>query len=480
MATTSSTPALSRRLLRRLPAGVSVPSYRSDDLRAGIVHLGVGRFHRAHQASYLDQLAEGGVSLDWGVVGVGMRTPAAHHRLMRQDRLFTLWEPGPAAGSLRVVGHLKDALFAPTQRDAVLAALTSPETKVVSLTVTADAYGQPADRADGAFSLVATALDRRRRDGCPPFTVLSCDNVDDNGAAARRQVLSAASRLGDGLASWIEREVSFPSSMVDRITPPLTDGLRRALVEQLGVDDHCAVMGEPFSDWVVEDDFCNDRPPLEQVGVRFVSDPSAHRTAKARLLNGSHCALAHLGGTAGLTTAAEVMADPVLGRCVEELMRTEVMPLLASLPIDLDLESYQESVRGRLASTAITDPLERLRAKASVRIPSYVLPSIHDALRLGTPYRRLTLVVAAWVAHLRSGTAVPGDTDPAVDCLTARARVGGRDLRPLLAHSVFGTLAEHGRWVAELQWGVEMIERRGPRAAAAALTEEGKLHAEAS
>ena len=465
-------PLLGRRVLGQLPASVSVPSYRACDLRAGLVHFGVGRFHRAHQAAYLDRLAEQRVSFDWGVVGVGLRTLATHQALARQDRLYSLCESDSTGTTVRVVGHLKRNLFAPQQRAAVLAVLVHPDTKVVSLTITAATYAEPVCHLpDGVFGLVAEALWRRRAAGTAPFTVLSCDNIADNGAAAQRQTLAAADAFGPGLMGWVERHVAFPSTMVDRITPPLSGDMENRINERLGVSDACAVLTEPFSQWVVEDQFCNERPPLEEVGVQLVADAAPYKVIKTRLLNGSHCALGYLGTAAGLKTSSQAMADPLFRGFVEQLMRWEIAPLLPA-PLDLDLASYQRSVLTRMSSEAMDDPLSRLSTRGSVRIPSYVLPSLEDALRHGAPHRRLTLVVAGWVAQLRRRSRSLDVADPAAELLQTLARSHGDDLRPLLGHStVFGTLGEHESWVEDLRSAVAMIEARGVRAAMSAASQ---------
>jgi mannitol-1-phosphate/altronate dehydrogenase len=427
------------------------------------VHIGVGRFHRAHQSAYLDRLAEQRISQDWGVVGVGMRTPQTSRALQRQDGLYTLCQPTGDDLSLRVVGHLKRALFAPTQRRAVMAALEHPATKVVSLTVTAPTYLQPAQEPHGVFGLVAEALRRRRLAGTSPFTVMSCDNVLDNGEATRRQVLAAADALPGDLAGWIGGTVAFPSTMVDRITPPIGAELGVRLRTRLSVADECAVVTEPFSQWVVEDDFCNERPPLDEVGVQFVPDARPYRTVKTRLLNGSHCALGYLGSAAGFTTTTEAMADPVMGDFVAHLMRREVAPLLAAPQVDL--EAYLCSTIARLSSPTLSDPLERLCARGSVRIPNYVLPSLEDALQRRTPHALLTLVVAGWVAHLRRRPSAPDPTDPAAEMLQTLAR-HRTSVRALLRQSsVFATLSDNAAWVSDLEAAVRAIELRGARTA---------------
>lgn len=445
---------------------VSTPTYRSADLRAGVLHFGVGRFHRAHQASYFDRLAEERVSDGWGIVGAGLRSRSVQRSLAAQDHLFSRCVQTDDGMRLRVVGAMKGMLFAPRERPAVLDALASPDTRLVSLTVTAPTYKVQSTRelAEGVFGLVAEGLRRRRIAGIAPFTVLSCDNVPDNGNAARRQVLAAADLVDGRLRDWIDRDVAFPNSMVDRITPPMTDHLSTKVAVRLGVRDRCAVVTEAFSHWVVEDVFCNERPPLDEVGVQFVADAAPFRRLKTRLLNASHCALGYLGTAQGFRTTAEAMRDPGMRGFVEEMMREEVIPLLCP-PSGVDLPAYQQEVVARVSSVALADPLSRLCDRGSVRVPSYVLPSLEDALRHGSSRQRLTLVVAAWISMLRRDDRGVAQ-DPAAELLRSLVRHHPHDLRPLLRHpAVFGDLGRHEAWVTELSAAVQHLESRGARAA---------------
>jgi len=465
--------------------GVSVPTYDARALRSGVVHLGVGRFHRAHQARYFDELAERGISAGWGVLGSGFRSASTKDALAAQDHLFTVVQrhdrtegrPGDGDLDARVVGVLRGYLFAPREHERLVAALAHPDTKLVTVTMTAEAYLPTALTAGevrlpgSAFGCLVAALDRRRRAGAPPFTVLSCENVPANGDAARDAVLGAASVLRPGLGAWIEREVAFPNSMVDRITPPVTDELRSRLRRRYGLADCCAVVTEPFTQWVVEDRFCNERPPLEEVGVQFVADARPHKELKTRLLNGSHVALGYLGSAAGFTNTAEAMRDPVFGTYVEQLMRAEVAPSLPPVA-GVDLAAYQSLLLGRLRSESMGDPLSRLCVRGSMRVPGYVLPSLVDALVAGRPHARLTLVLAGWVRHLRSGE---GPDDPAAALLHAAVRRHPGDLRPLLAHrAIFGALGEHPAYAEELSSAVAALDAYGVLGAITLLHEAGE------
>jgi hypothetical protein len=313
--------------LRALPASVSVPSYDRRALRPGVVHMSVGSFHRSHQAVYFDELANGG-ELDWGIVGLGLGRPRLRAALSPQDGLYTVVARGSSADEARVVGAMSRYLFAPEDREAALEALADERTAMVTLTITAAAYDVDAPESSCALDYLVAALDRRRRAGRAPFTVLSCDNLPANGAVARAAVVARASRGDARLAGWIDENVAFPDSMVDRITPRSSLADRERLAREHGVLDSWPVVTEPFSQWIVEDRFCNRRPPLDEVGVQFVDDVKPYALMKTRLLNASHCAIGVLGSLLGLQRADEVMRDAVLRTYVERLMTAEVVPLL--------------------------------------------------------------------------------------------------------------------------------------------------------
>jgi mannitol-1-phosphate/altronate dehydrogenase len=316
------------------------------------------------------------------------------------------------------------------------------------------------------------ALGRRRASGAGPFTVLSCDNLPDSGAAARASVTGFAAQRDPDLARWIAENVTFPSSMVDRITPETTPAARDEIEDLFGVPDRWPVVTEPFRQWVIEDDFCAGRPPLERVGVQFVDDVGPHKLIKARLLNGGHCALGYLGLLRGHERSDQAMEDPVVRTAVEDLLTEEVLPLLPEVP-GMDLEHYRDQTLDRFANPAIGDRLERLGRRGSVKMPSYVLPSLRDALAQDRPHRLLLLVVAAWMRYLR-GSDLEGRPltvdDPKAESLQALVRGSGNDPRRLLRmRSLFGQLADDPRVVGELGELLELLDEDG---LAAALTSD--------
>ncbi|PRY51303.1 fructuronate reductase/mannitol 2-dehydrogenase [Geodermatophilus tzadiensis] len=478
---------LSDRTLPDLPPEVSVPTYDRAALRPGIVHIGVGGFHRAHQAVYLDELARAGET-GWGVVGVGLHSREIGEVLAGQDGLWTVVERGADGDRATVVGVLTRYLYAPDDPEAVLAALTDERTRVVTLTITGTGYRVDAHTGEfdaddphvardledpgspeTVFGYLVEALHRRREAGQPPFTVLSCDNMQSNGSAARTAVVSFA-RLrdgtgDDGLAEWIDEHVAFPSSMVDRITPNTSPEDRDAVAAGTGVDDRWPVVTEPFRQWVVEDSFCNGRPPLEQVGVRFVDDVSPYETVKTRLLNAGHSAIAYLGYLAGYRTTADVMADPVFRDYLTRLMAEEIAPHLPEVP-GVDLDEYQATLLGRLANPRMADQLSRLGRRGSTKIPNYLLPSVRAAMEAGRPHRLLCVAVAGWLRFLRghdyAGDEVPVQ-GPRLDLVPIAQEAGG-DAAPLLSErSVFDHVGQDPRFADCVQEALSALDRQGPR-----------------
>lgn len=478
---------LHRGVLQALRNDIARPTYARERLRPSIVHIGVGGFHRAHQAVYLDDIAEQGVSLDWGERGIGL---LPHDRrmaeaLLPQDCLYTVVERGADGDAARVIGALTDYVFAPDQPERALEMLASPETRIVTLTITEGGYllddttgefdaGHASILADleapdtprSVFGYLCTALDRRRAAGTAPFTILSCDNLQGNGDAARRAVTAFARLRDTELAAWIEAEVAFPNSMVDRITPQTTDADRRIVAETFGIADAWPVVTEPFRQWILEDHFCNGRPPLDAVGVQLVPDVAPYETMKLRLLNGSHQALAYLGLLAGYQYVHEAMSDDMIRRFLTRLMEDEVAPLLSPVP-GIVLAEYQSTLIERFSNPAIADTLLRLAADSSDRMPKFVLPSISEALEQGRSHRLLTLVVAAYIRCLQ-GTDDEGRTimidDHRAPELQRLALGGGTDTRPVLGmRNVFGDLRAREPWVPELSAVLEQLAEQGVR-----------------
>nr|MBA3748507.1 mannitol dehydrogenase family protein [Solirubrobacterales bacterium] len=451
----------------------------------------VGSFHRSHQAVYFDDLAQRGVT-GWGLVGVGLHRREMQEVLESQDGLYTVVARGRGCDAARIIGVITRYLFAPDRADGVLDALADPRTRLVTLTITAPGYhvepatgaflaDDPEVLADlaspghpcSAIGYVVEGLDRRRREGHEPFTVLSCDNMPGNGTVARSAVVAFARMRDARLARWIEDRVAFPSSMVDRITPTTTPADREMVQRAFGVRDAWPVMTEPFSQWIVEDDFVNGRPPLDEVGVQFVADVRPYALMKTRLLNACHSAVGYLGWLGGHRRMDEAMADAAYRMLLARMMRDEIAPLLPAVP-GVDLSAYQATLLERFANPAVGDRLSRLCRNGSAKVPGHLLTSIHDARAIGRPHALLTLAVAGWCRYLRGvdedGNAVVVD-DPAADRLRKLALAGGSDPRPLLAdHATFGPLGRDREFADAVARDLGEIDLIGARALVAART----------
>jgi mannitol 2-dehydrogenase len=479
--------ALSAAGLGALPASVAVPRYDRSRVRVGVVHLGVGGFHRSHQAVYLDSLMNAGAGLDWGICGVGVLPGDARMRdaLAGQDSLWTLLVRHPDGFvDARVVGSMVEYLLAPDDPERVVERMTDPQVRIVSLTITEGGYNTTADGgfdatapaivADlrtpeapaTAFGLVTEALRRRRERGVPAFTVMSCDNVPGNGAVARRAFAGHAALRDPELGRWVEQEVAFPDSMVDRITPATTDADRAELSAAFGIEDAWPVVCEPFSQWVLEDSFPAGRPPLQDAGVQLVDDVAPYELMKLRLLNAGHQVLGHVGRLAGLEYVHEACQDPLLRRLLLGYLRTEGIPTLRPVP-GIDLRRYVGDLVGRFASPAVRDTLDRLRTDASDRIPKFLLPVLRENLAAGREVRHCALVLAAWALGLegRDETGAPVEVvDARGEALVAAAGRQQEDPLALLrVREVFGDLADDERLAAAYTAELASLRARGVR-----------------
>jgi len=410
---------LTSRTLGALDASVAVPSYDRGAVTPGVVHFGVGAFHRAHEAMYLDRILAAG-AIDWGLTGVGTLAGDAAMRdaLTAQDDLYTLVTTAPSGDvEARVIGSIVNYVFAPEQPDAVLAALAAPATRIASLTITEGGYGindatgafeprDPATLADldglpkgaaptSALGFLVTGLRARRDAGQVPFTVMSCDNIQGNGKVARAAVLAFAERVDPELAEWIAAEVSFPNSMVDRITPATTDESRARVARDFGIDDRWPVLSESYVQWVLEDDFTAGRPAFDEVGVQLVPDVEPYELMKLRLLNASHQAMSYLGLLSGAEYVHEVCRDELFAGFLLGYMNEEARPTLDPVP-GVDLDDYCAQLMQRFGSEAIKDTLMRQIVDGSERIPKFLLPVVREQLRTGGVIDRSALVLAAW------------------------------------------------------------------------------------
>jgi mannitol 2-dehydrogenase len=468
---------------------VAVPCYDRSALTTGIVHFGVGGFHRAHEAMYLDRLMSEGKALDWAICGVGVMPADERMRqvLRAQDGLYTLVVKSPDGGlDARVIGSIVEYLYAPDDPDAVIEKMASPAVRIVSLTVTEGGYNFNAvtgefmadnpdvrhDLRPGAlprttFGLITAAIERRRERGLPPFTIMSCDNIQGNGEAARRSFVAYARLRDPALASYVAENVRFPNSMVDRITPVTTDDDRDQVRKSFGVDDGWPVVCEPFTQWVLEDSFGDGRPPFEDAGVQVVPDVEPYELMKLRLLNASHQGLCYFGWLAGYRLVHEVAQDPLFARFLLGYMEREATPTLAPVP-GVDLREYQHRLIDRFSNAQVRDTVARLCAESSDRIPKWLLPVIRRNLETGGDILLSTAIVASW-ARYDEGVDEQGRPIEVVDQLKDRLMAAARRQRdePLAFvadRDVFGDLVDNERFVSAYRSVLSSLHRQGARA----------------
>ncbi|MEG2797191.1 mannitol dehydrogenase family protein [Pseudomonas sp. A1230] len=478
---------LNKQNLNRLAAEVQLPAYSLSDTRQGIAHIGVGGFHRAHQAYYTDALMNTGEALDWAICGVGLRAEDRRARddLKEQDYLFTLFELGDSDDTeVRVIGAIRDMLLAEDGAQALIDKLADPQIRIVSLTITEGGYciddsnGEfmahlPQIQHDLAhpgapttvFGFLCAALEKRRGAGTPAFTIMSCDNLPHNGAVTRKALLAFATLRNTGLRDWIEQNVSFPNAMVDRITPMTSIAHRLQLADKHAVDDAWPVVCEPFVQWVLEDKFVNGRPAWEKVGVQFTDDVSPYEEMKIKLLNGSHLALTYLGFLKGYRFVHETMNDPLFVRYMRAYMDLDVTPQLAPVP-GINLDDYKDTLVARFSNQAIADQLERVCSDGSSKFPKFTVPTINRLIADGRETRRAALVVAAWALYLK-GVDENGDTysipDPrAVFCQALVAEDASMTERLLAVEEIFGTaIPRSAEFVAAFEWCCDSLREVG-------------------
>ena len=475
--------------LARWRGQLPVPSYDRSLVTPGVVHVGVGGFHRAHQAMYHDRLMNQGAALDWGICGVGVMPADRRMKqvLDAQDGLYTLvLKHSDGTYEPRVIGSIVEYLYAPDDPEAVIEKMAAESTRIVSLTITEGGYNvsdltgefdvtnpdvvhdlEPGAAPRTTFGLITEALRRRWTRGLGPFTIMSCDNLQDNGHRSKR-VFTAFARLRDPeLGAWVEREASFPNSMVDRITPVTTDADRAEVRERFGIDDRWPVVCEPYTQWVLEDAFTAGRPPYEQVGVQVVDQVEPYELMKLRLLNGSHQAMAYFGYLAGYRLVHEAAQDPLFQAFLLGYMDFEATPTLAPVP-GVDLRGYKYTLLERFSNPQVRDTIARLCAESSDRIPKWLLPVVREQLANGGEIRRSAAVVASW-ARYAEGVDEAGQpievVDRLRDTLMQLARRQHEDPDAFIANrDVFGDLVDQKPFVFAYQSALASLHQRGARA----------------
>jgi len=433
---------LSEATLSKLPEGVERPGFDRSRLTPGIVHIGVGNFHRAHQAWYLNRLMKMGLAQDWAIIGAGVRPydAAMREKLLAQDCLTTLITLDPDHQSAEVVGSMIDYVPITDGHGALIAAMADPAIRIVAMTVTEGGYYQSGGALDTehpdivhdaarpdhprtVFGAIIAALRLRRDAGAGPVTLLSCDNLQGNGAILKRVVVGLA-RLSDPvLADWMESHCSFPNSMVDCIVPA-TGERELGFARDFGINDAAPVSHESFRQWVIEDDFCAGRPPLERAGVSFSASVHDYEKMKLRLLNAGHQVVANAGALLGLETIAEATAHPLVGAFLRKVLTEEVTAYVAPVA-EFTPAQYVALIERRFSNAAIVDTTRRVAFDGSSRHPGFVLPSLRDALAAGGPVSGLALTEALWARYCLGMTeagAVIEANDPQWDKLTECAR----------------------------------------------------------
>ncbi|HEX5253386.1 MAG TPA: mannitol dehydrogenase family protein [Mycobacterium sp.] len=453
---------------------IPAPTYDRSQIGVGIAHFGVGGFHRSHQAMYIDRLLSQGLAGDFGICGVGVLPGDRRMRdaLRGQDHLYTLILEHPdGTRQPRVIGSIVDYRYAPDDPDSVIDLLADPATRIISLTITEGGYQPP---LSAVFGLVAEACNRRRERDLPSPTIVSCDNIAGNGDMARRVFTSYAERMNPELAQWMRERTTFPNSMVDRITPVTTPEVLERLDSEFGVADAWPVIAEPFTMWVVEDDFASGRPALDQAGVQLVDDVAPYEAMKLRLLNASHQGLCYFAYLAGYRLVHDAAQDPLIAEFLARYMNSEAMPTLQRIP---GLDEFRAGLLPRFANAYVRDTVARLCAESSDRIPKWLLPVVRDNLRSGGAVRLSAAIVASW-ARYAEGVDEQGQpievVDRLADSLVPIARSQRDNPVAFLANrSVFGDLVDHERFRESYLWALDSLHRKGARATLRALIGAG-------
>ncbi|RYE09650.1 MAG: mannitol dehydrogenase family protein [Hyphomicrobiales bacterium] len=481
---------LSRHALPIISGAARIPAYDAASLTPGIVHFGVGNFHRSHQAVYLDALFNLGLDRDWAIVGAGVRAADGEMRskLAAQDYLTTVVEQDTNLSAARVTSSMID--FLPIgDAEAIIARLADPAIRIVSLTVTeggyyidpatqrfdathpdivADATAPAAPRT--VFGLILAGLMRRRAAGVIPFTVMSCDNIPGNGHVTSNAITGLARLSDPEAAGWVEANVAFPNSMVDRITPATSQRERDLLANAFGIEDSWPVFCEEYTQWVLEDNFPAGRPALEKVGVQFVEAVAPFELMKIRILNGGHAAIAYPAGLLDVHFVHEALEDAQILAFLGKLEREEVIPTVPPVP-DTDLAAYYDRIERRFANPKIGDTIARLCYDGANRQPKFILPTALARVEAGGSVAGLALVSALWARYCYgesdSGKAI-APNDPSWDRLQALAREAkGNPVAWLSMTDVFGELASNPVYVASFVAALERIWAEGTRAALA-------------
>jgi mannitol 2-dehydrogenase len=465
----------------------AVPLYNRAALRAGIIHIGVGNFHRSHQAVYLDDLFNLGEGHDYALVGAGVRAADEEMRqkLKAQDWLTTVVEQEADQSSARVTGAMIDYIK-PGDTEALLAALADPAIKIASLTITEGGYyinsatgkfdtEHPDIKHDASdlnhpktvFGLLLAGLIRRRAKGIAPFTIMSCDNIPHNGAVTRNSVMGLAELADAELAKWVKANVAFPNGMVDRITPATSDRERAMLEKDFGLLDSWPVFCEGFKQWVLEDNFPAGRPALEKVGVQFVKDVSPFELMKIRILNGGHAVIAYPAALMDIHFVHEAMENPLVAGFLRKIEQDEIIPTVPPVP-DTDIQDYFKLIIRRFSNPKIGDTIPRLCLDGSNRQPKFIIPTIADRLSAGKSVTGLALESALWCRYCYgetdSGKPIAPNDPSAWDRLQAASKLA-KDNSPawLAMHDIYADTAKSGAFADAFDAALKALWKNGTK-----------------
>ena len=422
--------------ISKIAEQVSCPTYDRQQLKTGIVHIGVGGFHRSHQAYYIHQLLEKYSATDWAICGVGLREADRNmaNVLKNQDCLYTLVTQHPNGKvESEVIGSITEYLLAVDNPQLVIDKMAHPDTKIVSLTITEGGYNfnpttgefnfknpdiqhdlAHADEPKTVYGYLMAALRKRHANGLPPFTILSCDNIQHNGDMLRKMLLAFAKKQDIKIANWIAKEVGFPNTMVDRITPVTTPEVTSYLKNTHQITDEWCVVCEPFIQWVVEDNFSNGRPPLEKLGVQFVPDVTPYEKMKIRLLNAGHSVLGIPGAIHGHPTIDVCMEDAVFAKFMRQFMDMEVTPILGKIE-GVDIEKYKDSLEKRFANPNIKDSVSRICSESAAKLPKFLIPTLRENLENDGSIKYTTFILAAWCYYSDKGIKENGEPLEIID-----------------------------------------------------------------
>ena len=463
---------LSQQNLSEIKSSIPVPNYNRAANKTGIVHIGVGGFHRAHQAYYLHQLRQLGEASDWNICGIGLREADSklHNIFKKQDYLYTLMVKHPD-GKIEpeVIGSIIDFEMGTSNPESVIARMANADTRIVSLTITEGGYNFNSTTGDFNFDnpdiqhelqipqdpktvygFLTAALKRRRDSGLPAFTILICDNIEHNGDMARKMLLTFANAQDADLAEWIAKEVCFPNSMVDRITPVTTKADIEILEQTYGVKDEWPVTCEPYIQWVVEDKFSNGRPEFEKVGVQFVPDVGPYEKMKLRLLNAGHSVLGLLGAIHGHPTINACIEDETFATYLRAFMDKEATPVLGDIK-GINLEDYKDSLLERFGNPNIKDSVGRICMESSAKLPKFLIATIHENLATGGSIKFATLVIAAWCYYSDKSIDRHGHPIEVVDAMSRELHQAAKQtetdpLAFIRQESIFGNIIENERF----------------------------------